>query len=122
MHARGFGAHGYFQTYKSQADLTKANFLQDPAAKTPAFVRFSTVADKVVAQLVNTPAAVDWVRDAFGHLEVIGFQPEAAPLFKAARVPLEGEGLITLADAALDTFIAAAKQHRIWSRELLLEK
>ena len=44
VHARGAAAHGYFQVYKSQAHLTKAAFLQDPSAKTPVFVRFSTVA------------------------------------------------------------------------------
>ena len=44
VHARGAGAHGYFQVYESMADLTKAKFLQDPQAKTPVFVRFSTVA------------------------------------------------------------------------------
>jgi catalase len=44
VHARGAGAHGFFQVYESQAALTRANFLQDPAVKTPVFVRFSTVA------------------------------------------------------------------------------
>ncbi|MBV9960293.1 MAG: catalase, partial [Acidobacteria bacterium] len=44
VHARGAGAHGYFQVYESQAPLTKARFLQDPKVKTPVFVRFSTVA------------------------------------------------------------------------------
>ncbi len=44
VHARGTGAHGYFQVYKSQASLTKADFLQTPDVKTPVFVRFSTVA------------------------------------------------------------------------------
>ena len=44
VHARGSGAHGYFQCYKSQADITKAAFLQDPEKKTEVFVRFSTVA------------------------------------------------------------------------------
>jgi catalase len=44
VHARGSGAHGYFQCYKSQADITKAAFLQDPDKKTEVFVRFSTVA------------------------------------------------------------------------------
>ena len=43
VHARGTGAHGYFQTYKSHSALTKAGFLQDPGKKTPVFVRFSTV-------------------------------------------------------------------------------
>ena len=44
VHARGSGAHGYFQVYESMAKYTKAGFLQDPAVKTPVFVRFSTVA------------------------------------------------------------------------------
>ncbi len=44
VHARGYSAHGYFQCYKSQAELTKASFLQDPTVKTPVFCRFSTVA------------------------------------------------------------------------------
>jgi catalase len=44
VHARGTGAHGYFQPYKSHARLTRAAFLQDPEVKTPVFVRFSTVA------------------------------------------------------------------------------
>lgn len=44
VHARGTGAHGYFQVYKSQSDITKAAFLQDPNVKTEVFVRFSTVA------------------------------------------------------------------------------
>lgn len=44
VHARGAGAHGYFQVYESMAEYTKAKFLQDPSVKTPVFVRFSTVA------------------------------------------------------------------------------
>jgi catalase len=30
VHARGSGAHGYFQVYESMAEYTKAKFLQDP--------------------------------------------------------------------------------------------
>ena len=44
VHARGFGAHGYFENYESLADLTKADLFQRAGEKTPAFVRFSTVA------------------------------------------------------------------------------
>src|SRR5579884_2442906 len=43
VHARGNAAHGYFQPYESMAEYTTAAFLQDPAVKTPVFVRFSTV-------------------------------------------------------------------------------
>jgi len=35
VHAKGAGAHGYFQVYKSMAPYTKAKFLQDPEKKTP---------------------------------------------------------------------------------------
>jgi len=44
VHARGAGAHGIFKVYESQADVTKAGFLNDPSRETPVFVRFSTVA------------------------------------------------------------------------------
>src|ERR1700754_477822 len=44
VHARGSAAHGYFQVYESMAQYTRAGFLQDPSARTPVFVRFSTVA------------------------------------------------------------------------------
>ncbi|PLR80112.1 catalase HPII [Bacillus canaveralius] len=44
VHARGFAAHGEFEVYESMKEYTKAKFLQDPAVKTPVFVRFSTVA------------------------------------------------------------------------------
>ncbi|MBD8575305.1 catalase HPII [Pseudomonas syringae] len=43
VHARGTGAHGYFQTYENHSALSKAGFLRDPGKKTPVFVRFSTV-------------------------------------------------------------------------------
>ncbi len=44
VHARGSAAHGYFQVYEPLARYSKAKFLNDPALKTPVFVRFSTVA------------------------------------------------------------------------------
>ena len=44
VHARGFGAHGYFENYGSLADITQADLFQRKNERTPAFVRFSTVA------------------------------------------------------------------------------
>ncbi|MCC9135240.1 catalase [Pontibacter silvestris] len=59
VHARGSGAHGYFQPYdNSMADFTKAKFLTDPNTKTPVFVRFSTV--------VGSRGSADTVRDVRG--------------------------------------------------------
>ncbi len=43
VHARGTGAHGYFQSYGDHSALTKAGFLCDPEKITPVFTRFSTV-------------------------------------------------------------------------------
>ena len=58
VHAKGAGAHGFFQVYKSMAQYTCANFLQDPTKKTPVFVRFSTV--------VGARGSADTVRDPRG--------------------------------------------------------
>ena len=58
VHARGAGAHGYFQPYKSMAHITRAKFLSDPSSRTPVFVRFSTV--------VGSRGSADTVRDARG--------------------------------------------------------
>ncbi len=58
VHARGSAAHGYFQVYQSMSQYTCADFLQDPDAKTPVFVRFSTVA--------GSRGSADTVRDVRG--------------------------------------------------------
>ena len=66
VHARGTGAHGYFQPYEDPdlgeyddiSELTRAAFLQDPDQKTPVFVRFSTV--------VGSRGSSDTVRDVRG--------------------------------------------------------
>jgi catalase len=44
VHARGMGAHGYFETYESLSDVTRADLFQRRGEKTEVFVRFSTVA------------------------------------------------------------------------------
>ena len=44
VHARGFGAHGYFENYEPLTEITQADLFQRAGEKTPAFVRFSTVA------------------------------------------------------------------------------
>jgi catalase len=58
VHARGEAAHGYFEVYKSMSQFTSADFLQDPALRTPVFVRFSTVA--------GSRGSADTVRDVRG--------------------------------------------------------
>lgn len=58
VHARGFGAHGFFETYESLSHLTIAHLFQKKGEITPAFVRFSTVA--------GNKGSVDLARDVRG--------------------------------------------------------
>ena len=44
VHARGFGAHGYFENYEPLTELTRADLFARAGEHTPVFVRFSTVA------------------------------------------------------------------------------
>ncbi|QDV85944.1 Catalase C [Stieleria magnilauensis] len=145
VHVRGYAAHGYFQAYKGNSKLTKAAFLQDPEAQTPVFCRFSTIAgsagspdlardvrgpsvlfDCVVvapaasqsATLVANADAIDWIRDAFGHLKVIGFNDAAKPMFEKASVAIDAdEGVVDVSGGNFDAFTTAAKKHRIGDRE-----
>ncbi len=58
VHARGSGAHGYFELYESQEKFTKAGIFTDTSRKTPVFVRFSTVA--------GSKGSADMARDVRG--------------------------------------------------------
>jgi len=58
VHARGYGAHGFFENYKSLARYTRADLLQRAGERTPAFVRFSTVA--------GSKGSADLARDVRG--------------------------------------------------------
>ncbi len=58
VHAKGAGAHGYFQVHRSMEQHTCAQFLREPASQTPVFVRFSTV--------VGSKGSPDTVRDPRG--------------------------------------------------------
>jgi catalase len=74
VHARGSGAHGFFQPFKNFSALSKASFLSDPKKKTEVFVRFSTVAGG--AGSVDTPRdvrgfAVKFYTDE-GNFDLVG--------------------------------------------------
>lgn len=58
VHARGYGAHGYFELTESLSDVTRADVLQRVGEKVPAFVRFSTVA--------GSKGSADLARDVRG--------------------------------------------------------
>ncbi|TWI60417.1 catalase [Pseudoduganella lurida] len=58
VHARGAGAHGYFESYHDLCHLTRAALFDKPGKRTPVFVRFSTVA--------GSRGSADTVRDVRG--------------------------------------------------------
>ncbi|MBI0398519.1 catalase [Cyclobacterium marinum] len=58
VHARGSGAHGYFELYDSISRYSKAGIFTDTSRKTPVFVRFSTVA--------GSKGSTDLARDVRG--------------------------------------------------------
>jgi len=43
VHARGSAAHGYFECYEAQSELTRASIFAQAGKRTPVFTRFSTV-------------------------------------------------------------------------------
>jgi catalase len=43
VHARGSGAHGFFECYKPMTNVTRASLFSEAGKRTPVFVRFSTV-------------------------------------------------------------------------------
>jgi catalase len=58
VHARGYGAHGYFECYQPLSDVTRADIFSEAGLRTPAFVRFSTVA--------GSEGSADLARDVRG--------------------------------------------------------
>jgi catalase len=75
-----------------------------------------------IKPLLKNSAAIDWVRDAFGHLKIIGYTAAAKPLFAKAGVADDlDEGVIELkAPASIGRYVAATKRQRIWDREARL--
>ena len=74
VHARGYGAHGYFELTESLSDITRADIFQRIGEKTEAFVRFSTVAGSKgspdVARDVRGFAVKLYTRD--GNWDIVG--------------------------------------------------
>jgi catalase len=58
VHAKGTGAHGYFEVTNDLTKYTKAKFLSEVGKRTPMFIRFSTVAGEL--------GSADTVRDPRG--------------------------------------------------------
>jgi catalase len=58
VHARGAGAHGFFESYNDLSSITRASLFGKPGKRTPVFVRFSTV--------VGSRGSADTARDVRG--------------------------------------------------------
>src|SRR5262249_34255821 len=73
-------------------------------------------------ELLGMAPAIDWLRDAFGHLKVIGFNEAARRLLDKAWIePSSQRGVLAIDDKkGIDGFIAAAKKYKIWDREPLV--
>ena len=98
VHARGSGAHGYFEVTNPIPHLTRASFLAEKGKKTEVFARFSTFA--------GGAGAGDMPRDVRA---------------KASLADDLDEGVIDLdARPGVGQYIEAAKQQRVWAREARL--
>jgi catalase len=72
------------------------------------------LSDEGCAMLLKEGAAVDFAKDAFGHLKAIGHTPQAQPLLDKAGVEPD-DGVVDLSGKA-DGFIEPART-RQWDRE-----
>jgi catalase len=72
-----------------------------------------------MATLLVSASAVNWLRDAFGHLKAIGFNAPAQPMFGKGGLAPDAPGVVSVAKG-FDGFIALAKQHKIWDRDRLV--
>ena len=74
VHARGSGAHGFFELTKSLSKFTTAKLLTETGVRTPVFTRFSTVAGG--AGSVDTPRDVRGFAVKFytseGNFDLVG--------------------------------------------------
>lgn len=71
-----------------------------------------------VADLQDDPDALGFLRDAYRHMKAIGCDEASASLCQKADADTDADGVVTLdgSNASFEAFIAAAKEHRIWSR------
>jgi catalase len=113
VHARGSGAHGFFELYESLAGITKADIFQRAGEKTPLFTRFSTVAGG--AGSVDTPRDVRGFAVKFytkeGNWDLVGNNIPVFFIQDAMKFPdlvhavkMEADRAYPQAGSAHDTF------------------
>jgi catalase len=72
------------------------------------------------AKLALQAEAVNFLRDAYGHLKVVGYLPSAAPMLVKAGIdakPDNDPGLVSLELSSADAFLERAAAGRAWDRE-----
>jgi catalase len=76
------------------------------------------LANEAETKKLSTGAcAVDWVRDAFGHLKVIAHTKAVNTLLARAGIDID-DGVLAINDRqSVSAFIKKAKNGRIWDRE-----
>ncbi len=113
VHARGSGAHGYFQLHKSLAKYTTSRLLTETKVRTPVFARFSTVAGG--AGSVDTPRDVRGFAVKFytqeGNFDLVGNDFPIFAIQDAMKFPdfihavkMEPDRAFPQAASAHDTF------------------
>jgi catalase len=75
-----------------------------------------------IERLLAHPNAIDWVRNAFAHLKVIGYVADAEPLLDRAGVERDEAVVLLARGNGLATFVTAAKAGRVWERERTIEE
>ena len=113
VHARGSGAHGYFELYKSLSKYTTAKLFTETKVRTPVFARLSTVAGG--AGSVDTPRDVRGFAVKFytseGNYDLVGNDFPVFAIQDAIKFPdfihavkMEPDRAFPQAASAHDTF------------------
>jgi catalase len=71
-------------------------------------------------ELVSSPAARDFVTNAYAHSKFIGYVPDATPLFEATGIDRRmDDGFIEIGNGGADPagFLSQCRQLRYWPRE-----
>jgi catalase len=80
--------------------------------------------EQAAHELSQEATAIDFLRDAFGHLKVIGHTSGAGALLAKAGIEAGADRGLVVVDAASNaaTFVNQAKQGKVWERESKLRR
>ncbi|MCA0850848.1 catalase [Salipiger thiooxidans] len=102
----------------SEGDMLPANQKIDGGPSVLYDAVAIVVSDEGARELAGMLPGKQFVADAYGHCKFIALTPEAAPLFEAAGVNSEAEGVMTLKKpAAAADFLEACHAVRVWDRK-----